>query len=499
MASPYWKYAGTLEGRILPENADAQDGDYVFVLGSDQSPLPELMLQVGDFVQVEQAFDMTGVDLVRFRLKMRTGDNPPSRNIVTAGEVKFYDGVTNTGLVETGDALQGAEVLDGSGEFAQTDQGRYVRISGTTLNDRDRYIEAVPGGQGSAVDAGARALLQRSVPPETASAADLDVLGSRWVFQCLIDGSEVFSTYEEAETDGWQRLTLAAHVSKLTGSHTLTFKIGLEATYNNVVTQLQLEVLDMPSPKAYSTSAYELTVDKPDGALGNNVDYKLQDGAVYQLKNSQSLDLTASGIGGLDTGTEATSTWYYIYLVPDSGELKGILSVTDPASGGPTGYTNFLPVMAVYNDSAGDLRQCRTSGRDIMYTENVRPTNTFRITSYQATAAAFDISDAIPVCAEAARCEVESQHGSTTGYTIWTDVHEYNHLIPETGTTQSSFWTIRVGAAFGHYGIDRASGLVPTPNGAQQIGVRCFSDGGTGAHLMHWSVEVRGYRDQYRF
>lgn len=85
----------------------------------------------------------------------------------------------------------------------------------------------------------------------------------------------------------------------------------------------------------------------------------LNDGVRYHADGTLTINLASSGLGGLDTGTEAVSTWYYCYAVPSttSGEFGVVASVTDPGSGGPTGFTAWKYLGAVRNDSSGDLRK----------------------------------------------------------------------------------------------------------------------------------------------
>jgi hypothetical protein len=70
------------------------------------------------------------------------------------------------------------------------------------------------------------------------------------------------------------------------------------------------------------------------------------------------VNIGASGANGLDTGAEATSTWYYIWVIMKSdGTTAGLLS-TNSAIGSisfPSGYTFGALVGAVYNDSGDDF------------------------------------------------------------------------------------------------------------------------------------------------
>lgn len=70
--------------------------------------------------------------------------------------------------------------------------------------------------------------------------------------------------------------------------------------------------------------------------------------------------------GGLDTGTEANSTWYYLYLVPSTAD-SSVLAVrgsTAAPSTGPTGYTEYTYIGAVYNGSGGDIREFSQLGNE---------------------------------------------------------------------------------------------------------------------------------------
>jgi len=64
------------------------------------------------------------------------------------------------------------------------------------------------------------------------------------------------------------------------------------------------------------------------------------------------IDITASGANGLDTGAEANNTWYYIWVIAKSdGTTAGLLSISPTAPTLPTGYTYQALVGAIYNRS----------------------------------------------------------------------------------------------------------------------------------------------------
>lgn len=75
-------------------------------------------------------------------------------------------------------------------------------------------------------------------------------------------------------------------------------------------------------------------------------------------------DITASGANGLDTGSEANSTWYYIWVIGQSdGTVASLLSASATAPTMPAGYTFKLRAGTVYNDSSGDFDKFVQRGR----------------------------------------------------------------------------------------------------------------------------------------
>src|SRR5690606_23032620 len=81
------------------------------------------------------------------------------------------------------------------------------------------------------------------------------------------------------------------------------------------------------------------------------------------VSGTLTVDITASGANGLDTGSEASNTWYYVYVIGDSTGVntpKGLLSVTNESSSGaitlPSGYDlkRQLPI-AIRNNASSNI------------------------------------------------------------------------------------------------------------------------------------------------
>lgn len=86
---------------------------------------------------------------------------------------------------------------------------------------------------------------------------------------------------------------------------------------------------------------------------------------------SFTLDITASGVLGLDAGSEAVSTWYYIWAIcNDAGtSVSAILSASATAPTLPSGYTKKRLIGAVYNMADGHFRAMYQLNASIRFNE----------------------------------------------------------------------------------------------------------------------------------
>jgi len=78
--------------------------------------------------------------------------------------------------------------------------------------------------------------------------------------------------------------------------------------------------------------------------------------AYIDLTASVTIDITDSGINGLDTGAEASNTWYAVYVVSGASGMGGLLSTNETSPTMPAGYTYKRRVGWTYNHSDGDLQ-----------------------------------------------------------------------------------------------------------------------------------------------
>jgi hypothetical protein len=136
------------------------------------------------------------------------------------------------------------------------------------------------------------------------------------------------------------------------------------------------------------------------------------------LAASTNVDITVAGIGGLDTGIEQASNWYFIYVIGDSTGVNptaGILSASDNNPTFPVGYDIARRVGSVRNQS-GDFRNFQQFGlesdRSVQYRDAISERQ--RLTGGAATVVtAISCSNLVPPTSAMASLQIQ-QRGTVT-------------------------------------------------------------------------------------
>jgi len=281
MASPFWKYPSVLNGRIDPQYADAQslesgytgvyyfgswffytysyvgggyysssytdtytdESGHVFCLGEDSNIGQDYRIGESDYSSVYQAnIDLTDIDFIYFAWKLHNPASMPlPQTILSAGSCSFV----TTDVVRAGDALPGILLDEGASPLFQTAHSeRIVRVSGATTpaNNGDFRISGVPRSQWNMtaspsaitdIENGRFAVIENaSIVAEAGSAVTIVVLGAGWVARGYVDDILRCELREPGCVHhyghNWQRNSLSAHVSKLSGTHTIKFELSVE-------------------------------------------------------------------------------------------------------------------------------------------------------------------------------------------------------------------------------------------------------------------------------
>jgi hypothetical protein len=99
-----------------------------------------------------------------------------------------------------------------------------------------------------------------------------------------------------------------------------------------------------------------------------------------QVTASGGLSVTAAistaGLNGLDTGAEAASTWYHVYVIWNGATAAALLSLSATAPTMPAGYTQKIRVGAVRNDASSNLWRSIQYGNRAQVIVGTNPTTT---------------------------------------------------------------------------------------------------------------------------
>lgn len=83
---------------------------------------------------------------------------------------------------------------------------------------------------------------------------------------------------------------------------------------------------------------------------------------------SLTADISTSGANGLDTGVEASGTWYYVWIIGKAdGTVASLLSISATSPTMPSGYTFKGLVGAVRNDGSSNFLAFRQGGNEVWF------------------------------------------------------------------------------------------------------------------------------------
>lgn len=220
-----WSYdLGVSQGRIQPVNWTAEEGSYVFVLGSDLDPSPDFRLDFLDGVQIEQEIVLTDVDLIGATFRLRQPEDiPQQRNLQGSPE----DIVLTSNAVVNGIATGANGIIVPNGSLTTADAGQEVEI-GDALNPVNDGLVTIDGVMSQTVDGPLDiAIVDKTFTPEGPTAGMTVLrLGARFRARILVD-DVMRSEAVEFVDSMHDRIDMKAHVSKISGSRTVRFELDL--------------------------------------------------------------------------------------------------------------------------------------------------------------------------------------------------------------------------------------------------------------------------------
>lgn len=99
-----------------------------------------------------------------------------------------------------------------------------------------------------------------------------------------------------------------------------------------------------------------------------------------RVSSAITVHITTSGKNGLDTGSEASSTWYYVWLIYNetTGEVAGLLSISRTNPTMPTGFTEKVLIGTIRNGTSSNFLKFysirKSQGNMVNYLENADST-----------------------------------------------------------------------------------------------------------------------------
>lgn len=179
------------------------------------------------------------------------------------------------------------------------------------------------------------------------------------------------------------------------------------------------------------------------------------------------VDITSSGANGLDTGTEASSTLYHVYIIGDSdGEnaTAGLLSESVSSPTLPSGYDVFRRLGTVLNNSSSNIEPFFQSGvgnqRIIYYDVDPAVTNTRVIGGgNDTTFTTLDCSGSVPSTSRQALAQIVLSGGTTSAAFFQSTSLASNPLLryqPTQSTGKGYLWLVLNGSQEVQYKIGNA-------------------------------------------
>lgn len=118
---------------------------------------------------------------------------------------------------------------------------------------------------------------------------------------------------------------------------------------------------------------------------------------ILNIDADLTVSLASSGAGGLDTGTEQSTAWYFVWLIGGPGKSEaGLFSLSMTAPTMPSGYTYKRLLCAVKND-LGDIIVFHDTGNTVYFIAELA--DLILLENGQATLyTTIDVSSLVPLC-----------------------------------------------------------------------------------------------------
>lgn len=175
------------------------------------------------------------------------------------------------------------------------------------------------------------------------------------------------------------------------------------------------------------------------------------------------IDVTASGVNGLDTGAKSSSTWYHMWIISNSrGIVKGLLSTSASNPTLPRGYRCKAYVGAIYNNNS-DYFISYYQNDKLVWAEKSCP---LAMTAFPTNPSSVDLSASVPSTAVSVILELSGL--TTIGGHFISNIY----VGPTSNGPWHNRWMMVAGTSQGAGGIDHVQFITQSEiilDSAQQI------------------------------
>lgn len=252
---------------------------------------------------------------------------------------------------------------------------------------------------------------------------------------------------------------------------------------------------DMPLPRLTYTSVTQVSVGAAPGDPGSpTIRCILQDNVERTVAGPLTWDITVAGQGGRDAGAEGASEWWYLYLVPQTAAPTTTLAIigskTAPTAGGPTGYTNYRYVGAVYNDAGSNLVKFWQRVRDLFEWDIFQAAESIDAAGTDATNQSVNLTAYVPACAATVTGVVQFETSDAINV-VYVDLYNEGYVGGSDTTKLTCF-----ASQYGSLGACATLTFeVPIIDATPAIARRRRAGGGAGPAF--YRMRLTGYRDAY--
>jgi hypothetical protein len=163
----------------------------------------------------------------------------------------------------------------------------------------------------------------------------------------------------------------------------------------------------------------------PDSKIDVSADAAtLETASFIAYRKSQvavTINCTTTGANGLDSGSLAANTWYYLWLIynPATDTVAGLASISSSAPTMPSGYTAKARLGATRTGGAATFNRVRQLGRQAQYVVTPgTPTPNLPIAASGTTSGTISLANFVPATASAVQFVLSGNMGPSAANSI---------------------------------------------------------------------------------